>query len=82
MQAVYDLRYLKHRHRNGARVEFRVHTGFWKLYKGIRTQVIDGLEKGLQEHEVDELIVSPRSASSLTSLTTGFRSPGIPWGVR
>lgn len=33
MQAVYDLRFLKHRHRDGREVRFRVHTGFWKMYK-------------------------------------------------
>lgn len=33
MQAVYDLRFLKHRHRDGSQVSFRVHTGFWRMYK-------------------------------------------------
>jgi hypothetical protein len=61
IQAIYDLRYFKHRHRDGDQGPYKVHTGFWKMYKGMRSAAKDALKRGLQE-DVQELIASvPRS---------------------
>ncbi|KAJ6582923.1 Alpha/Beta hydrolase protein [Mycena vulgaris] len=58
MQAFYDVRALKHRHpsRRG-----RVHSGFWKLYKGIKSLALEGIRKGLAEHEVEEFVITGHS---------------------
>ncbi|KAJ6614607.1 Alpha/Beta hydrolase protein [Mycena sp. CBHHK59/15] len=58
MQAFYDVRALKHRHpsRRG-----KVHSGFWKLYQGIKAFALDGIRKGLAEHEVTEFVLTGHS---------------------
>lgn len=54
-QAMYDLRILKHWHK--AASGCAVHTGFWKMYKGIRPEVLNAIQKGLAEHDVCELVI-------------------------
>ncbi|GLB42277.1 putative lipase (class 3) [Lyophyllum shimeji] len=56
--ALHDLRALKHRHpsRRG-----HVHSGFWSLYQGIKPKILDAIKKGLQEHHVEELVITGHS---------------------
>ncbi|KAF5368819.1 hypothetical protein D9758_002967 [Tetrapyrgos nigripes] len=65
LQALYDLRTFLHRHpskRGG------VHQGFWKLYKGLRPFILDGLRKGFHEHEdVNELVITGHSMGGALS---------------
>jgi len=61
LQAIYDLRTIKHRRRDGGRVKYRVHTGFWKLYKGMRSLAIDGLKRGMQDYDVEEVVITGHS---------------------
>ncbi|THV04776.1 alpha/beta-hydrolase [Dendrothele bispora CBS 962.96] len=83
LQALYDLRAFMHRHpskRGG------VHQGFWKLYKGVRPFILEGLRKGFLEHEeVSELVVTGHSMGgavsyllSLDLLSTPDVVPNIP----
>ncbi|KAJ7468086.1 Alpha/Beta hydrolase protein [Mycena latifolia] len=64
MQAFYDVRALKHRHpsRRG-----RVHSGFWKLYKGIKALALEGIRKGLAEHDVREFVITGHSMGAAVS---------------
>jgi hypothetical protein len=58
VQAIYDLRTVKHRRRfDGGQVKYQVHTGFWKMYKGLKSMAIESLRKGVQENDVEELVV-------------------------
>jgi hypothetical protein len=56
MQALYDLRTTMHRYRHAP--EASVHTGFWKLYKGIRQDVISGVFAGLEGYGTRELVIT------------------------
>ncbi|KAJ7143817.1 Alpha/Beta hydrolase protein [Mycena epipterygia] len=64
LQALYDVRAVKHRHpsRRG-----RVHSGFWKLYKGVKQFALDGIRKGLVEHNVAELVITGHSMGGAVS---------------
>ncbi|KAF7319740.1 Triacylglycerol lipase [Mycena kentingensis (nom. inval.)] len=64
VQAVYDLRALMHRHKSRRGY---VHTGFWRLYKGMREQAVEGLRKGLREYEVEEVCVCGHSMGAAVS---------------
>ncbi|KAJ7143303.1 Alpha/Beta hydrolase protein [Mycena crocata] len=63
-QAFYDVRALKHRHpsRRG-----QVHSGFWKLYKGIKAFALEGIRKGLAEHDVEEFVITGHSMGGAVS---------------
>ncbi|KAJ7591492.1 Alpha/Beta hydrolase protein [Mycena floridula] len=63
-QALQDLRALKHSVRSGAG---SVHSGFWAIYKGIKPQALAGIEKGLQEHEVETLVITAHSMGAACS---------------
>ncbi|KAJ7449149.1 Alpha/Beta hydrolase protein [Mycena galericulata] len=64
MQALYDVRALKHRHpsRRG-----RVHSGFWKLYKGVKLFALEAARKGMAEHDVEEFVVTGHSMGGAVS---------------
>ncbi|KAJ7634587.1 Alpha/Beta hydrolase protein [Roridomyces roridus] len=64
MQAFYDIRALKHSHpsRRG-----KVHSGFWKLYKGIKAFALEGIRKGLAQHDVQELVITGHSMGGAVS---------------
>ncbi|KAJ7108722.1 Alpha/Beta hydrolase protein [Mycena epipterygia] len=64
MQAFYDVRALKHRHPSH---RGRVHSGFWKLYKGVKSFALDGIRKGLAEHDVAELVITGHSMGATLS---------------
>jgi predicted lipase len=63
-QAFYDIRSLQHRHpsRRG-----NVHTGFWRLYKGIKSFALEGIRKGLAEHDVAEFVITGHSMGGVVS---------------
>ncbi|KAJ7100028.1 Alpha/Beta hydrolase protein [Mycena belliarum] len=64
MQALYDVRALKHRHpsRRG-----QVHSGFWRLYKGVKAFALEGIRKGLAAHGVTELVITGHSMGGAVS---------------
>ncbi|KAJ7032012.1 Alpha/Beta hydrolase protein [Mycena alexandri] len=64
MQAFYDVRALQHRHRSG---RGRVHSGFWKLYKGIKSLALEGIRKGLAENDVAEFVITGHSMGGTVS---------------
>lgn len=57
IQAVQDIRTLWHRHKSGRGI---VHSGFWKLYKGIRPFIMEGIRRGLKQ-DVAELVLTGHS---------------------
>nr|GAT45592.1 triacylglycerol lipase [Mycena chlorophos] len=63
-QAIYDIRALSHRHKSGRGF---VHTGFWRLYKGMKRFAVDGIRKGIEQHEVHELVVTGHSMGAAVS---------------
>ncbi|KAE9392584.1 alpha/beta-hydrolase [Gymnopus androsaceus JB14] len=63
VQAIQDLRTLWHRHKSGKGL---VHSGFWKLYKGIRPFIYEGIRKGLKE-DVGELVITGHSMGGAVS---------------
>lgn len=65
VQALYDLRFAKHTHPAGNGCA--VHSGFWKIYKGCRTPALEGIKKGLQEHDVQEVVVTGHSLGGAVS---------------
>lgn len=64
-QAFFDVRTLHHRYR--AHPGCAVHTGFWKMYKGVRTELLDALAKGLREKDVSELVITGHSMGGALS---------------
>ncbi|KAJ7269627.1 Alpha/Beta hydrolase protein [Mycena rebaudengoi] len=64
MQAFYDVRALQHRHPSH---RGNVHSGFWKLYKGIKAFALSGIRKGLDEHDVSELVITGHSMGATVS---------------
>ncbi|KAJ3777739.1 Alpha/Beta hydrolase protein [Lentinula raphanica] len=65
IQAIQDLRTLWHRHKS--RRGF-VHSGFWQLYKGIRSFILDGIRKGFEEHpDIGELVITGHSMGAAVS---------------
>ncbi|KAJ6557942.1 Alpha/Beta hydrolase protein [Mycena capillaripes] len=63
-QAFYDVRALHHQHpsRRG-----QVHTGFWRLYKGIKLSALEGIRMGLAEHDVTEVVITGHSMGAVVS---------------
>lgn len=63
-QAIYDVRALHHRHpsRRG-----QVHTGFWRLYKGMKISALEGIRTGLAEHDVTEVVIAGHSMGAVVS---------------
>ena len=64
LQGLYDVWGTRRRHPSG---KGEVHRGFWSLYKGIRSLIIDGIRKGLAEHDVNELVVTGHSMGGALS---------------
>ncbi|KAJ7668009.1 Alpha/Beta hydrolase protein [Mycena rosella] len=64
MQAFYDVRALKHRHPSH---RGQVHSGFWRLYKGIKSFALEGIRKGLAEHDVSEFVITGHSMGAAVS---------------
>ncbi|KAF8155574.1 Alpha/Beta hydrolase protein [Crassisporium funariophilum] len=57
-QALQDLRVLRTSHPRGRGT---VHTGFWYLYQGVKTQALQAIQKGLSDHSVKELVLTGHS---------------------
>ena len=64
-QSVQDIRTLKIRHPHGHGCA--VHTGFWKMYEGVREELIAIVKAGLNDHEVDELVITGHSMGGALS---------------
>jgi len=56
MQVLYDMNSLFHRCTKGGQ-SYRMHSGFMSMYTGLEALAFKGIRKGLEEEEVDELIV-------------------------
>ncbi|CAA7264420.1 unnamed protein product [Cyclocybe aegerita] len=56
--ALQDLRAIRRTHPSG---KGAVHSGFWVLYQGIKTELMIGIRKGLAEHPATELILTGHS---------------------
>lgn len=83
-QSFQDIRTLKIRHPHGHGCA--VHTGFWKMYEGVREKLIALVKKGLNEHEVDELVITGHSMGGALShlLAIDLLTPGgldLPKGL-
>lgn len=64
-QAFYDTRALKHRHpsRRG-----NVHSGFWKLYKGIKSFALEAIRKALTDYQdAAEFVITGHSMGAAVS---------------
>lgn len=57
-QAVQDLRVLRSSHPSGRGT---VHTGFWALYQDIKAQAVAGIQKGVADYSVREIILTGHS---------------------
>lgn len=64
-QTLQDLRTVKHKHPVGRGCA--VHSGFWKMYNGIRPEVFSAIEKGLRDHKVSELVLTGHSLGGALS---------------
>ncbi|KAI0348027.1 alpha/beta-hydrolase [Trametopsis cervina] len=64
-QSLYDIRFRKLRHPAGKGCT--VHSGFWKIYKGVKRRALEGIEKGKREHEVKELVITGHSLGGAIS---------------
>lgn len=75
-QSFQDMRTLKIRHPHGHGCA--VHTGFWKMYEGIRDELIAMVRAGLNDHEVDELVITGHSMGGALShlLAIDLLTPG------
>lgn len=77
-QAWYDVRALMHPHRAGKGC--KVHTGFWKLHKGLRALEVDALKQGLAAHDVQRVILTGHSLGAALSYLLAvdiLRDPNI-----
>lgn len=57
--ALLDVHFRKKRHPAGRGCA--VHAGFWKLYRGVKGAALEGLERGLREHDVQEVVLTGHS---------------------
>jgi hypothetical protein len=55
-QILHDFRVSMHKYRYAPGAG--VHTGFWRLYKGIRQDILAGIRDGLESHPVRELVIT------------------------
>jgi hypothetical protein len=83
-QALQDLGTLKHKHPAGEGCA--VHAGFWKMYKGIKPEVIGAVKKGLRDYDVTELVLTGHSLGGALSylLAIDLLVPGgleLPTGL-
>lgn len=57
--ALYDVHFRKKRHSVGRGCA--VHAGFRKLYKGVKRKVLEGIERGMKDFEVGEVVLTGHS---------------------
>jgi len=63
--ALYDIHSFKYPHPLGK--DCAVHTGFWKLYQGLKSATFKAIRKGLREHSVGELVITGHSMGGALS---------------
>lgn len=59
LQALYGLKPVFQRCTKGGQT-YRVHSGFMSMYAGLEALVFEGIRKGLEEEEVEEIVASFR----------------------
>lgn len=65
LQVVFhDLRALRCSHPSS---KGSVHSGFWDLYTGIKSLMLDAVRTGYQEHDVEELVITGHSMGGVIS---------------
>jgi len=80
VQALYDMNSLFQRCTKGE-ISYRVHSGFMSMYTGLEALAFGGIQKGLEEGEVKEIVVSlPLAHRSLRFDRKDSSSLDIPWG--
>ena len=69
-QSIYDLRFRKLPHPvcRGC----GVHSGFWRIYKGIRSRALEGISEGMKMYEVKELVVTGHSLGGAVASLLAF----------
>lgn len=81
-QALYDLRFRKLKHPIGQGC--RVHSGFWRIYEGVRRRTLEGIHKGIRENQVQELLITGHSLGGAISSLLAFdllTAEDIPRGL-
>ena len=64
-QSLYDVRFRKLKHPAGRGCG--VHSGFWRIYKGIRRRAVEGIQKWMKENVVHELVITGHSLGGAIS---------------
>jgi hypothetical protein len=57
-QCLYDLRLSHHRWHNGQVRRGQVHSGFWKMFKGLRMSIMRSLEAACKQYDIEELVLT------------------------
>lgn len=63
-QSLHDLRGFKHTLSSG---KGAAHSGFWDLYKGMKSQALESVQNALEEHDVSEIVVTGHSLGGAIS---------------
>lgn len=79
-QSMLDCHFSKRKHPGNPRC--RVHRGFWRLYRGIADQAFAGVKKALDEHEVDELVLTGHSMGGAISYLLAVDLLSSPDGLK
>ena len=81
-QALFDMNCLFQNFTKGEQ-SYRMHSGFMSMYTGLKSIVFKGIRKGLEEEQVEELVVSfPLSPVAPPDFNRKYSSSlDIPWGV-
>ncbi|EGO00311.1 hypothetical protein SERLA73DRAFT_180832 [Serpula lacrymans var. lacrymans S7.3] len=69
-QAAYTIRAHQVAHSVGSGC--KVHSGFWSLYLGIRSQVFDAIRESLEGHIIGELVITGHSMGGAMSYLLAF----------
>lgn len=80
LQVLYDMNSLFQCCTEGGQ-SYRVHSGFMSMYTGIEPLVLKGIQKGFEEEEVEEVVVSFAPHVSLQFYRKNYSSLDIPWGL-
>ncbi|KAI0695600.1 Alpha/Beta hydrolase protein [Cytidiella melzeri] len=64
-QSLYDVRLRRLKHPAGRGCG--VHSGFWRIYKGVRSRVLEGIKEGVNKYDVKELAITGHSLGGAIS---------------
>lgn len=78
LQVLYDMNSLFQRCTEGGK-SYRVHSGFMSMYTGLERLALEGIRKGFEEEEVEEVVVSFTPHVSPRVYREGSSSLDIPW---